>query len=485
MQTSSIDEIAFGPNLDLGVTSICRAVFGELVELGVQSFNPVADSRSWRRNYTKSFSGAVPLEFGEQSESSLERAIGAFTRLSRMPNGTPLRDSLQQAWESPALVELKLVAGEQQANAIALPDTDWVSDAERQVNWGLAEAALVTAAQELDRLEGKVSLPPLIAFAGGAELSAVPHWLRWGGEVLLLARTAGAELEKLQHLARQSSGRLWVVSERTTGSAGIDLVSRPDLAAAAIGQFVATNRGRRLLFGHFGYAPGLAHLRLEAVAQELTELLLLHVSPSELQFAWLATPTDSLAVPVEYARQRRRQWEERSSRQRIGEIPWRLFGYLASPTLREFEAADGEPLAVLDSAARLQGPSYSLAKRIQRWRAHTLRARGAQTSYQVTPPARTDSVLRHRILRATYRGASRFGLYPYDSYSASVWPAALFALDSLSNSGLAKKTHSLQTDWYFARAIHGGLWRTRYEASSVWVPATAIGLLLPKRDEQI
>lgn len=482
MQNYSQPGIAFGPGLNFGVTAISSVVFGQLAELGYPVLGPAGDSKRWRRHYTESFSAAVPIEFSEDANTKLERLLDTFIGLARTQEGELLRDSLARAWELPNLVELRLISGEQQSAEIALPDCDWASDARRQVEWGLAEPELLEAAKRLDLLSQPTNLPPLIAFAGGAELSSVPHWLRWGGEVLLLARTSGSDLADLETLARQSSGRLWVVSEVATGKAGIDLVSRPDLAAAAISQFVAANRNRKLLFGHFGYAPGMAHLRLEAVAQVLTELLLINVPAERLQFAWLATPADSLAVPESFARFRTAYWRERSNWQRFAELPWRVFGYLKPPSLSEFNSADGEALAVLDSSARLQGPSYSLAKRMQRWRAHTLRGRGARTSYQITPPARTDSVLRHKILRATYRGSARFGLHPFDSYSASIWPAALFALDSLHEPSKSTSAESSETDWYFSRAIHGGLWRTRYEASSIWVPATAAGLLLPRRE---
>ena len=484
MQNSTNAGVVFGPELNYGVTAISRVVFGELAAMGVPTEDAARDAKRWRRNYTQSFSAAVPLEFSNGADAKLAALLDSFVSLARIQDGTPLREALAQAWGKPNLVELRLVAGNRSAEAIRLPDCDWSSDAQRQVEWGLAEPALLAAANALDRLQGPTALPPLIAFAGGAELSSVEHWLRWGGEVLMMARTSGSELEQLETIAANSAGRLWVASEKATGKLGIDLVVRPDLAAAAISQFVAANRGRNLLFGHFGYAPGLNHLRLEAVAQALTELLLQQVSAERLQFAWLATPTDSLAVPLDFAKQRRQHWSERSAWQRVGEMPWRIFGYLKPPTLVEFIAADGESLAILDSAARLQGPSYSLAKRIQRWRAHTLRSLGALTSYQITPPARTDSVLRHKILRATYRGSARFAIHPFDSFSASVWPAALFALDSQRERLAQKGDRYSATDWYFSRAIHGGLWRTRYEAASVWVPATALGLVLPSSRER-
>ena len=458
-------------------------LFDQLGESGIVSKGLVGDSRSWRRNYTISFANAVPLEFHVSSQTLIDGLLDTFLNLACASDGTPLRDFVASAWEKKDLVNLSEFAGGGTAQRIELPDSDWNSDAQRQLDWSLAETELLTAARRLDGLKSTTGIPALIAFAGGAELSAVSHWLRWGGTALLLARTTGVELNDLTKLASASGGSLWVVSDAETGETGVDLVARADLAAAAIARFVATHPKQNFVFGHFGYAPGIAHLRLEAVAQALTELVLKKLAGKRLQFSWLATPTDSLAVPVEFANQRRESWANRSMLERTLEVPWRMLGYLKTPSLARFVSASGEELAVLDSAARLQGPSYSLAKRIQRWRASSLGEQGILTSYQITPPARTDSVLRHKILRSTYRGMSRFGVHPFDSYSASIWPAALYALDSLRQTPETSKPSQSATDWYFARAIHGGLWRTRYEASTIWVPATALGLVLPGRKE--
>jgi hypothetical protein len=135
-----------------------------------------------------------------------------------------------------------------------------------------------------------------------------------------------------------------------------------------------------------------------------------------------------------------------------------------------FENRFGEKLALIDPTSGMQGSSYAFAKRTQRWRAYLANSTGVKVSYVVAPPARTYSVLSHRILNATYLGAPNFGLRPFKVKDATLATTALLLKD-LHGPMPQRGSTALHTD----AAIHGGLWRLIYTPSSVWTRATILG----------
>jgi hypothetical protein len=139
-----------------------------------------------------------------------------------------------------------------------------------------------------------------------------------------------------------------------------------------------------------------------------------------------------------------------------------------------FESKTGEKLMLVDASVQQQGPSYSFSKRTQRWRAYLAHYAGFRVSYQISPPARTNSVLRHKILRASYLGAPLFGIKPFEVDVAKSASAAALVRDVLDPTAYSNRNTT--TDLQCFSAIHGGLWRLAYLNRSVWVVATLLGL---------
>lgn len=469
---------------DLGVRAICSEIFGELEQKSGLSFSVTGESHRWRRNYQPTFAAAVALEFSHPE--TLAAALVRFRSLAEV-GGEPLRAVIASGFENGSQLAVHSVAGA----GLALPITrhdgrSWLEDAEARVAEGSAEPGLLVRAGALDSLVGRVELPLLFAFAGAAELAATREWLSWGGRVLVLARPRPSFWAELISFARESGGELLVpvfgnANPMSDGelaeAAGFDVVTEPALAAQAL-RWVHDS-GARVLFGHFGYSPAITHLKLQVVAEELSELAMQKFAPDVLHFSWLATPSDSIAVPLELQLDRLSRFHSRPLTRKLADLPWQLFGQLRAPrvemlNLGEEPSTNGSvaEFALVDASTTKQGPSYSLAKRTQRWRAQLAAAAGFGVSYQVTPPAKTRSVLGFKILRATYRGAPRYGTHPYEVIDARQWPAALAALDSISRPEIRNPT-----DLYLPTAIHGGLWRTEYETDSAWYAATLLGLI--------
>jgi hypothetical protein len=214
--------------------------------------------------------------------------------------------------------------------------------------------------------------------------------------------------------------------------------------------------------GNYAYADGADNVRVSVAVDALTTDLL--ARRGDLALAFLATPTDVFAVPREAVEHATRSYAQRSRAARLVGRPLRTVS--GGRLLQRAYAPDSDP-GISDSLVPQQGPNYALAKRLQRWRATTERARGRVVSFKVAPPTRTRSVLKNRALAAAYAGAHRFGVEVFEPATSNVLMAALLVHD-LHTGGGPRHEHPWQ-DEAFA-AVHGGLWRTAY------APRSALGL---------
>jgi hypothetical protein len=185
--------------------------------------------------------------------------------------------------------------------------------------------------------------------------------------------------------------------------------------------------------------------------------------------SWLATPTDSHTVPAQFADDIQRRYGRRSYFVKLRDV---IAGLRAHEPER-FSSIEGTKYALIDPTSSMQGSSYALAKRLQRWLAYQQVGADRQVAYIVAPPAKTDSVLSHRILRATYRGGPHFGLFPYET-DVAVKVSALLLLSRLQSS--SRYSSSDMTVMYSHLAVHGGLWRSIYRPSGLWLAATIRGI---------
>ena len=126
-----------------------------------------------------------------------------------------------------------------------------------------------------------------------------------------------------------------------------------------------------------------------------------------------------------------------------------------------------------DALVPQQGPSYALAKRVQRWRAAVARADGSTVAFRVAPSTRTRSVTRNKALAAAYAGAHRFGVEVFDPSTSSTLAAALLVHDLQTGGGPAHEHPYDDEAW---GAAHGGLWRLPYAPRSALGLAAALGV---------
>ena len=299
----------------------------------------------------------------------------------------------------------------------------------------------------------------------GAELGPLEPLLSWGAHVVAVDVPAPKVWDRIMATARRSSGRLTVPA----GEPGIDLLTRtPEVAA-----FVREAAGDGpLTIGSYAYADGARHVQLVHASDEVIALLLRERPGTS--YAELATPTDAFAVPHDIVLDSRRRWQERGWRA-TAQRPVQLLarGALYAPAYdTELTRTDGTQIGIADVLVPQQGPNYTLAKRVQRWRAVVAQAEGHLVSANVAPATRTRSVTKNRLLAAAYAGAGRFGVEVFDPRTSRVLMAALLVHDLRVQA--PPPAHP--DDLFVAAAAHGGLWRAAYSPRSVLGLAAVTGL---------
>jgi hypothetical protein len=469
--------VAAGPDGRRSTTSLGRAVLAAALRpVDEPGAAAVERSTAWRSDYPAHFRRLIEAGLPDPKSWLVvaESGLAELDRQLRLARADGTEDALPAALTEPAGRSLRTaeVTGEGD------PEGEFVlpyrgrrlrgDEIRRQVEaWiaaGVAEPSLaepvedVLAHPEWLRLDGVT----VAALGAGAEMAPVPSLLRWGATVAAVDRPVPALWERLRRTAGAGAGRLLIPTDARTGADGADLLTE----VPAVADWLAGLPGR-LVLGTYAYADGSLHLRLSGAADVLGRRL--RQRRDDLALAFLATPTDTFAVPADAVADAIRRHQRRSA------------GTLLRPPLRAVSRGrllrapyqPGADPGVNDSLIPQQGPNYALAKRVQRWRAAVARAAGTPVSFHVAPSARTRSVVKHRVLAAAFNGAHHFGVEVFEPATASTLLAALLVRDL--NTAPAQRAHPWQDEAY--AAVHGGLWRAGYAPRSVLGVAFLLGAL--------
>ena len=233
--------------------------------------------------------------------------------------------------------------------------------------------------------------------------------------------------------------------------------------------------GRPFTLGNYVYADGPLHVRVSLAIDAIgTDLV---AAGHDVMLAWLATPTDVFAVPLEAVEESRRRWRD-AGIWRYGRSPLRLVGQFEKNYPDTVFTATGVEYGISDCLVSQQGPNYLLAKRLQRWRAMAAREDGIRVSLNVAPSTRTRSVVKNKALAAAYAGAGRFGLEIFEPETSNAIMAALLVYDLRNEESTANPqvpiAHPMQL--FIDQSCHGGLWRSEYSARSVLGFAAVAGM---------
>lgn len=457
----------------IGSTELGRTV---LAAAAPKLTDEIASVANWRKDYLKFFCEVAKAEL-LSSRSAIDVAtngLKAFEESVYTDNNENLLEVISRAWRNSkdqvAMVVIKGIGITKQPDFFEAPGL---------VKQHLAEPMVAEKLKEFDSSSLQNNL--LIALAGGAEYSPARVWLDWGGTTAIVARPRPELWSELISRARNSSGTLYVpvLKSRAQGIdiqnlsdedlakvAGLDLVQDYEAIAGWLSMLARTETGG-LVLGCYAYAPGVKHIEVQAVQHCLGRVMSEALPKSRVTLNWLATPTDAYAVPIEVVTDLDNRYHQRSIFIKVRDL---IFGLRKHP-FELFETESGQKMAILDATSVLQGPSYALAKRTQRWMAYQQLFAGRNVAYLVSPPAETRSVLNKKILRLTYAGAPAFGLDPF-AVDQAVSVATGLLVAELSSP---RSQNALSS--YLDLAVHGGLWRVIYCPKSAWRAATILGAI--------
>ena len=476
---------------DVRSTEFARRTLAAAAKDNRELFQNITGAPNWRKWYIRLY-GQLAIEEGRSPAQLAKMAtagLAEFHAHLHTDSGQKLSEAVANGFASD-LVETVVIRGSGSKQSVAVARNQGPL-ADLAANWdqnGWAEPGLIESFRFLDQnpnlsLDGNL----LFAVAGAAEFAPTEHWLSWGGEVAVVARNNPSTWERLIAIARASGGTMLVPVVRQDRStplaelsdkelaqvAGLDMLEHYAEIASWMNQIYKDAKSKFIL-GLYAYTPKVNHIRVQGVQETLAELAMQKFSKDKLVLSWLATPTDSTPGPASIGQDQISRFSKRSAMRIVRDSFLGILNAARAAKPKFFDSESGQKLMLVDASVQQQGPSYSFSKRTQRWRAYLAHYAGIRVSYQISPPARTNSVLRHKILRASYQGAPLFGVRPFEVDVAKSAAAAALVRDVLDPTAYSNKDTTTELQCF--SAIHGGLWRIAYRPRSVWIAATLIGL---------
>lgn len=458
-------------------TAFAKEVVADALGVVDPDADGIRRQRKWRSTYLGPFRELVVHGVHDGDAARGIAAAGLASVHRRMvgvtdAGETPLEDYLANA-EPGVRLETATVRGTAEpVREFALPyrgrelrGTELRDHLDRWVEDGIVEPscrdALVAVADNPEWLD--LSDRPLIALGVGSEMGPANTIMRWGGTVIGVDLRRERVWDRVRDRARDSAGTL-IHPTRDNGAteaAGADLLEELPAVAAWLREL-----GTPAVLGNYMYADGGTHVRLSAAADALSTDLIGAGAVDGLAF--LATPTDVFVAPEEVVAKAQEAYERGPGNGLVAKAG-RLIsrGTLFS---RNFPAGDTGP-GVHDALVPQQGPNYTLAKRIQRWRAVTAAAQGTQVSLNIAPSSRTYSVTKNRALEAAFNGAHHFGVEVFAPDTSTVMMAGMLVHD------LRNPRPAADPPWRdeVRGASTGGMWGQSYLPRSVLTLAAVAG----------
>lgn len=435
--------------------------------------------RDWRTDYRSIYRELTVAELQPGGIELMRRGLALLADSVVDESGLASHDVVAAGWDD-AYDDITTVVWHGSGQATPLRNLDgeaksWIENqwAEPGIREAFAECASMLHDERL-----------LVALAAGAECAPTKQWVAAAGSVVAVMRQNPSRWQSLMEAAAEGSTlfipirRAALVGNQIPTSlmdiaavAGVDMVNETQAVSRWLRTVLDQHpRQHGVVVAGFGYSPGASHVTLQVVQ----DALMAHVTASypDVALTWLGTPTDSLLTPRAHFEERLARHRNRSAATKVRDEGLSALGLgrLSSEPTSELFTVAGREYALVDCSADMQGPNYLLAKRSQRWRAMVAAAAGSSVAYCVSPAARTHSVLDYKILRATYRGAPRFGVRPFEVEETQQLTARLM-LSHLSSPVSADDPTAV----YLERAIHGGLWRCAYDPQQIWKAATVLG----------
>jgi len=343
---------------------------------------------------------------------------------------------------------------------------DWVSRGIIEPS-ALSAINLVMENPDWLRLDGQ-----RVALLGaGAQTSPMQTLSSWGVDLLAIDLAVPQVADRLLSIAAKGASKVHLpikpgVGDSDSPTAGANLIEDvPELV-----NWLRGFADEPLVMGFFIYADGPLHVQATVAADLIGSELA--ATGQDVAMAYAGTPSDCYLVPedvVEDSNIRRRSRPGRAMELGLRTI---TAGKLYAPAYTEMlESSDGETMGIIDAIVTQQGPNYSLAKRLQRWRTIESWRQGRSASFNVAPPTWTVSVTKNKLLAAGYYGATQGGLEVFAPSTMCVLMAALLVHDLHVEPRDEHPEVGITRD-----GIHGGYWRVPHDIRTTLAYTGIVGL---------
>ncbi len=468
-----------------------RAVFADAARYtDADLTEKIEASKDWRKTYIDRVTDLVrrgaqnPKDALRIAADGLDSLHKSFV-FERDDSTVPLADAL--SGPTGAAFETEVIQGRGEARGLEIPlgkkrleGDELLRQLDRWEAAGTIEPscaeAIRTVAQNPDWLD--LSDQRFALLGAASEMGPLASLTGWGADVIALDLPAPRVWERIVETALRGRGRVFAPIRPEADKhldviekAGADLITE----TPQIRDWLATFDDYTL--GNYVYADGGTFVRLAAAVDALVADLLDRKKATSI--AYLATPTDVFAVPMDVVEGAKRRRQKSRLRPLIGVTSVLSLRKLCDVNYRDLTTSeDGKAWGIVDCLVPQQGPNYALAKTLQRWRASLLREGGTRVSANVAPATRTRSVVKNRILAAAYRGAPTFGVDIFEPATSSALMATLLVHDLRRDGAAGDPNRELAHpyDLFVEGAAHGGLWRLSYEPRSILPLAVVLGL---------
>ena len=441
-------------------------------------------SKSWRKEYAAFIPEITALCASSREaaeaiaaaglESARSRIVferdGQVTSLDVAADLAPAFEFATETVQGKAVPASELVVPylgkELRGDALRRKLADWVAHGIIEPS-AASELNLVIDNPQWLRLPGQ----RIAVLGAGAQTSPLPALTSWGADVLAVDLPREQVWDRILKTAREGASTVHIpvrtdVKGSVAARAGANVIENvPELA-----NWLRGYDDQPMVLGVYIYADGALHVQATLAADVIGTSLV--ANGQTVAMAYAGTPSDCFlvspdAVEDSNARRRSRKW-------RALELPMRTIsvGKLYAPAYEELlESSDGDSMGIIDAIVTQQGPNYSLAKRLQRWRAIESWRQGQQASFKVAPPTWTVSVTKNRGLAAGYYGARAAGLEVFAPETMSVLMTALLVHD------LNVPPVDEHPELRLTRAgVHGGYWRVPFDIRSTLLYTGMVGI---------
>lgn len=449
---------------------------------------------NWRKNYRQYFERmtAVGVESADKARAIAQSGLSAvYKQFEFVRDGETHALAPAMAVYDQPLFETGVIHGTGNPQPLTIPykKKTLFGDALRSQlgEWqqrGIIEESHAAAVMRvIDNPNWLAELPAFVLMGAGAEIGPYQTLLDMGATVVAVDLNRADIWERLIYTARKSAGTLIfpmqaaqmgnMTDSEMAGLAGANLISdTPEIITWLVGL------NRPLTLGGYAYLDSGDFVRV-AVAMDVIIKTVSERATHPVNLAFLLTPTDVMAVPSDVVDAAERQFEKpttfRPIRTAFSTVSnSRIF---AKNVRRIVLSEEGRRYGIINSLVTQQGPNYTLAKRIQRWRSVVARDEGHIVSCNVAPATYTYSVTKNRLFMAGYAGAEQFGVEIFRPKTTNAIMTALLINDLAYEASASHPDVLLDNpeELFMEGANHGGMWRMANQLGSLIEVGVIVG----------